>query len=117
MKITLTQIARNNKTSKAGKQYVSVGIKCNEYGDKFINGFGNKDNSEWKVGDTVEVEVEQKGEYLNFSMPTRTVKSTGMTEEQSALIHRKLDAIWTKLGVIEGHLNNKLSDGSDMPTF
>lgn len=101
----ITQIARNNKTSKAGKPYVSLGLKVNEYGDKFINGFGNKDNADWKVGDDVEITVVEKGEYLNFEMPTRTIKPTGMTEEQSQLINKKLDAIWTKLGVIEGKLN------------
>lgn len=114
MKVTITQIARNNKTSKAGKPYVSLGIKCNEYGDKFINGFGNKGNEHWKVGDTVEVEIEQKGEYLNFSMPTHT-KTAEASNEQMALINRKLDAIWTKLGVIEGALNTRLSDGSEPP--
>lgn len=74
-KLTITKVSRNDKTSQAGKSYVSLGIKCKEYNDVFLNGFGNKDNADWKVGDVVEVTVEKKEyngkTYLNFSVPKK----------------------------------------------
>lgn len=71
MQLTLTQVSRKMKTSAAGKPYESVGIKTQEYGDKWLSGFGRADNKSWKAGDTVDVNVVEKGEYLNFEMPER----------------------------------------------
>jgi hypothetical protein len=77
-KLTLTWIKREEKMSaakenKPARKYTSVSIKTQEYGDKYLSGFGNEDNQGWKEGDTVEVEsVEEKEyngkKYLNFNM-------------------------------------------------
>lgn len=112
MQITITQIARNNKTSKVGKPYVSVGIKCNEYGDKYINGFGHKDNASWKIGDTVDVEIVEKGEYLNFEMPKSTfIKAgQGFTPSPDLLrVERKIDAILTEMQMMKSVMGDILS--------
>ncbi len=74
MQLHLTYVGRFEKTSKAGKPYTSMSLKANEYGDKYISGFGGKENAHWKAGDSIEVDVEQKGEYLNFSMPKKSEK-------------------------------------------
>lgn len=73
MKLTITKIYRNNKSkegvpfvSKKGNPYVKVSIKTQEYGDKWLSGFGGGWNMGWKEGDVVEVEVKPNGEYLNF---------------------------------------------------
>ena len=66
MKVKLTRVSRNNKTSKGGKDYVSLGIQTEQHGDKWINGFGNNFNKDWKQGDEVEIEVVENGQYLNF---------------------------------------------------
>lgn len=76
-KITITSISRNEKTSKDGKKkYISLGLRCAEYGERWINGFGNKDNQDWKEGDEVSIdikEVEVNGKkYLNFETPDVT---------------------------------------------
>ncbi|MEK7180286.1 MAG: hypothetical protein AAB706_02320 [Patescibacteria group bacterium] len=72
-KLTLTKIYRSttNKDgqelrTKDGRPYEKLGIKTEEYGDKWLSGFGNRFNENWREGNVVEVEVEQKGEYLNF---------------------------------------------------
>ena len=57
----------NSKTP--GKPYSKISIKCTEHGDKYIGGFVNKDNENWKEGDTVDIIVKQNGEYLNFETP------------------------------------------------
>lgn len=84
-KLTITQITRNMRTSaRTNKAYESVSLKAQEYGDRFINGFGRSDNKSWKVGDVVDVEVkevEKDGKtFLNFEMPERA-KSLGFTQE------------------------------------
>lgn len=75
-KITLNKVARyttdkNGQPLKTrdGRPYTSLRIKSNEHGDKWLSGFDNPQTQNWKEGDTVEVEVTQKGEYLNFSVP------------------------------------------------
>lgn len=81
MQVTLTQVSRKQKTStKTGKPFESLGIKCQEYGDKWLSGFGRADNKDWKAGDKVEITVIEKGEYLNFEMPERP-KALGFSME------------------------------------
>lgn len=70
MEVTITRISRKDKTSRAGRPFVSVGIQTKEHAERWISLFGNKDNVSWKVGDTVEILVEEKNGYLNGSMPT-----------------------------------------------
>lgn len=72
-KITLTKVFRSDKDkngnllkTKDGRGYTKIAIKAQEYGDKWLSGFDNKITCNWKEGDVVEVDVEQKGEYLNF---------------------------------------------------
>lgn len=68
--VTITNVFREEKTSpRTGKPFTSLRIKTNEYGQKWLSGFGNKDNATWKEGDTVQLTVIEKGEYLNFEMP------------------------------------------------
>lgn len=62
--------------TKQGKPYTRLSIKVESKGDRFISGFGNQTNSEWQVGDEVDIvitEAEAKDKegrpYLNFSMP------------------------------------------------
>lgn len=87
MKVTLTQVVRKNtdkdgnplKNAK-GQPYTRLSIKTQEHGDKWLSGFARQDNSSWKVGDSVEITVEERGEYLNFKMPERA-QALGFTIE------------------------------------
>ena len=82
-KLTLTYVGRFPKKSKEGKDYTSISVKCREYGDKYLSGFGNAWNEKWKDGDVVEVDVTKKPaidkegkatEYINFSKPDPTTE-------------------------------------------
>jgi len=110
----ITYVNRTQRTSKAGKPYTSLSLKVESRGDKFINGFGNQSNESWKVGDTVDILIEQKGEYLNF-VPAEGKKAEEIT------INAKLEHILTKLGLIQNYLQTNLpkrtSDGNLMPSF
>lgn len=70
----LTKIYRSYKNkqgeeykTKDGKVYERVSIQTQEYGDKWLSGFGGSFNKDWKVGDKVDIEIVQNGEFLNFS--------------------------------------------------
>lgn len=78
MKVEITKVARytTNKTgeplvNKQGRPYTSIRIQTKEHGEKWVSGFGNKENASWKEGDSVEIDITPNGEYLNFSMPKR----------------------------------------------
>lgn len=80
-KLTLTKVFRATTNrdgtplvSKNGKPYTRLLLKAEKYGDKWISGFGNSSNASWKDGDTVEVQVTQNGDYLNFETPKREDK-------------------------------------------
>uniref|UniRef100_A0A6H1ZKY7 Uncharacterized protein n=1 Tax=viral metagenome TaxID=1070528 RepID=A0A6H1ZKY7_9ZZZZ len=71
MQISIKEIKHENKTSQAGKDFVSCKIKTwseNQQKDLWISGFGNSITETWAVGDTVDVDLEQKGEYWNFNL-------------------------------------------------
>ena len=96
MKVTITSISRKDRVSqKTGKPFVSLGLKTQEHGDKWLSGFDGKQTRDWKVGDTVEIDVEQKGEYLNFSVPKLPegyALPSDLTERLN-LIETKIDRI------------------------
>lgn len=91
-KITLTKVFRTDKDkqgnplkSSKGVPYTRLNVKSQEHGDKYISGFGNKENANWKEGDTVEVIIKQNGEYLNFEMPKATGDIGELTEKVKKL--------------------------------
>jgi len=78
MKVTITKIFTTDKDkqgnplkSKKGAPYTRMSIKTAEHGDKWVSGFQNADNKGWKEGDTVEVNIKENGEYLNFETPKK----------------------------------------------
>ena len=80
MQATITQLhsSDKDKTGKAyigktGRTYTRLGLKTREHGDKWLSGFQNQTNTNWKIGDVVEIEVEEVAgkdgkQYLNFRM-------------------------------------------------
>ena len=77
-KVKLTRVFTTDKNKdgsplmgRNGKPYTRLAIKCEEHGDKWLSGFQGSRNASWKEGDTVDIIVEQKGEYLNFRMPKK----------------------------------------------
>lgn len=124
MKTKIVKIARYTTkkdgsplTTSEGKPYTSVRIQVPEYGDKWVSGFGNQANASWEAGSEVEIEVEQKGEYLNFTMPKKEVRVEGVGELKLSMtnLHRKIDSIINHLSG-ENRLD-RTSDGSPMPNF
>lgn len=121
MKVVITKITRQDKDKKGNpymtkatpnkpsRPYTRVGLKTQEHGDKWLSGFENRTNANWKEGDSVEIEVEQKGEYLNF----RNLSETEM-------IWKELANLKNRVGKLEGDQRrddeqNNEPDDSDLP--
>ena len=102
-KVTLTAVYHNDKdrdgkpyvAQKTGKPYTKCNIKCAEYGDKYLSGFGNAVTKTWNVGDSVDIEIEQRGEYLNFSVPKKEVSGglSDLDREMLMRIEKKIDSV------------------------
>lgn len=92
-KVKITKIYRTDKDkqgnllkSKDGKPYAKISIKTEENGDRWIGGFQNARNKDWKEGDVVEVKIIQNGEYLNFETP----KDIDLTTERIAKLEARV---------------------------
>lgn len=110
MELTITKIVRTPRTSAAGKPFTSVGIKTVEHGDRFLSGFSNAENSGWKEGTKINVEVaesvklDKNGKpYLNFVQPK---KDDVLRELRSELSSLRTD-ISTLMRMVSG-IENKL---------
>lgn len=115
MQVTIAAIKRTDRVSKAGKSFVSLGLKTKEYADKWLSGFGGDENSHWKVGDVVEIELETKGEYLNFKTKKVNPVSQAPSDSRAGnLIEFKvlpaLDRILARQGLIMKALEIKVDE-------
>lgn len=126
MKVTITWLKREDKTSAAGKPWTSLSIKTKEHADKYLSGFGNADNKNWIVGMEAEIAVVEKkvGDktYLNFETPKKADLQNEEVKKEINSLALKFGVINNKLDKIIDHLagNNRLdrtSDGKPLPTI
>lgn len=90
--MTLTKVFRKEIDTKYGKK-MSVGIQTKEHGDKWINGFEHESNKAWKIGDKVNIEIVENGEYTNFKNP-----SSKLTEKRvREIVKEEMDIRFKKL--------------------
>ena len=96
--LTITKIYRSDKdkegkpllSKKDGRPYSKIALKTREYGEgRWVSGFGNQTNSQWKEGQTVEVEIEEKGEYLNFKNINKVDALEKRVEMLEAVVFKK----------------------------
>lgn len=123
-KVTLTKIYKTNKDkegnelkSKKGFPYTRMSIKTEEHGDKWVSGFENKDNKDWKEGDTVEIEVKENGQYLNFETPKQdevSVKQMGDVLNKLVTIKMQNEQIVDFLKALSKHFNIKNPESVDV---
>lgn len=70
MQVKIQKISRKEREIRNGKQAgttkMSVSIMTEQYKDKWLGGWEDDVNKDWKEGDDVDVQIEQNGEYLNF---------------------------------------------------
>lgn len=94
MKLTLTYV--KTFPPKGKQKSDTLSLKCQEYGDRYISGFLDKDDvrRNWKAGQQVEWEVVENGQYLNLAKPAK--KDVLDMQPQLDNIYKALDAIGDK---------------------
>lgn len=101
MKVKIKRITRKDRETSDGRKYTSVGILVDgKNGETWLNGFENDVTREWNTGETVEIEVEKNGKYLNFKTTGRKSRDdrTDQITDLLAQVIDRLDAIESKLG-------------------
>lgn len=89
--VTITKMNKTPRTSKrTGKAFTSLGLLTQEYGERWLSGFAGKENEHWKEGDKVEIIVEEKGEYLNFSLPKHADRGPAASNAATAELKNML---------------------------
>lgn len=107
VKRTDTDAKGDALVSKQGKPYTRLSIKVESKGERYISGFGNQGNADWKVGDEVDITITESDAkdktgkpYLNFSQPKKEDK----IDDKLELILNKLTGIQLSLGALTDKL-------------
>ena len=119
-KVILTQVyitdkdkQGNNLVNKWGKPYKKIAIKCNEFEEKWLSSFLNSDfdpRNAWKSGHTVKIIVEERGEYLNFRLPSQVDYLESRVKELEKVVFPKGETKIEDIPIIEPEPENRLED-------
>lgn len=66
-KVTIKKVFRKEVETKYGIK-PQIAIKTEQHGEKWLSSFKTKGTENWKEGDVVEIAIEKKGEFLNFTL-------------------------------------------------
>lgn len=113
---TTTDKEGNALKTKDGRLYTRVSLKVESKGDRYISGFGNTGNADWKVGDEVEITITEAATkdknglpYLNFTQPKKEDK---VLENTEAILNR-LVGIQLQLTSIQAKLAPQKAEPMD----
>ena len=71
--VTITVISPGKTGTTNGKSWSKLGIKVEEKGDVWINGFTNKTTQGWTVGSVVNLEISEDPKWgFQFKIPNAT---------------------------------------------
>ena len=115
-KVKLTKVKRTDRVAKgSGKPFVSLGIMTEQHGDKWLSGFDSPETAKWQVGDTVEIEIQTNGDYLNFKLPKKVSShSSEPTGDYSAKV---LNYLTFKITPMLQEILEKLPKSIDYPEY
>ena len=108
MRVKILKLYRNDKDkqgnplkTKDGRPYTRIRMQTDQHGEALVSGFQNAQSAKWEVGQEVDVDVTQNGEYLNFSVPkAEEVKLDGLEakiEELTTLCLRIYECVKPKI--------------------
>lgn len=104
--IKIAQISEYHGTTKQGKPYAKWNIV--DGSNRKLSCFKGQWNVGWKLGDELNVEIEQQGQYLNIKAPQRE-NHAQFSQEVLTTMNNKLDKILQLL-----KQNPEISDGKDI---
>jgi len=121
MQVTITSIKRTPRVSKKnGKPFVSVSIQTDKHEGRYLSGFANVDNADWEVGTVANIEAEQKGDFLNFTVPKDrpvvTEFSASSPEIKNLLTFRVIPMLTAICEKLEIRTDGKKYDYPEMTT-
>lgn len=109
--VTLTRVyTSEEKTGKTGKPYRQLNIQTEQHGEKWISGFQNQANKNWKAGDTVEVEIVENGKYLNYKLPQSKLPSK--TWDKINELEKRLSKVESAVFKTKAELEDHFEDGA-----
>lgn len=78
--VTLTRVFRKDKETRYGIKQ-QVGIQTKEHGDKWLSSFKTQGTEDWQEGMTVNINIQEKGDFLNFTpVLDGSTRSAGSSE-------------------------------------
>ena len=124
MKLTITKThkAEANKDGQPyldrnGRPQTRVSFQTKEQGNKWISGFSYAGGAplSWKEGDTVEVDLEQKGDFLNFRLPRADSQILELLKRMDEKIDRLISQRVGADPEVGGHVSDPLTDIEELP--
>ena len=89
-KVTITKVFRGKQSTKYGEKD-KVAIKTVEHGEeKWISSFKTQGTENWKEGDVVEINVEERNGYLNFSLQDSPEAKVKRLEAEVAVLKNEI---------------------------
>lgn len=94
--VVISQIFRKDVDTRFGVK-PKVGIKTAEHGDSWLSTFKTKGTENWVEGMTVEVEVSEKGGFLNFNPIVKAGASTATQTAYATALEARVKALEDKV--------------------
>lgn len=113
--VTLTKIYRDIKQGPKGP-YTSLQIYTKEHPEQKLTGFGNKENESWTEGMQVQIEIEQKGKYLNFKTPFPGGRAPSKTWDKLSELEERIDHLEKGMKLLKEFLKQKFPEKASAPT-
>lgn len=91
--VTISQLFRKDVDTRFGIK-PKVGIKTLEHGDKWLSSFKTKGTEHWAEGMQVEVNVSEKGDFMNFDPILGATVASPASPALEARVKKLEDAVF-----------------------
>lgn len=96
--VKITKVFRGKQMTKFGEMD-KVGLKTEQHGDIWVSGMfnpkkGPNGTENWKEGDTVEIYIEEKNGFVNFSLKPKAPSTGADTSALEARIKKLEDKVF-----------------------
>lgn len=93
--VTIQKVFRGKQMTKFGEMD-KVGLKTDKHGDTWVSGMfnpkkGPNGTENWKEGDTVDIYIEEKNGFVNFSLKPKAPSATIGTDPEVLARLKKLE--------------------------